>query len=494
MRTVVRRVLVLVLVAIPCIAVAKPKVAIAPLDNDDSGKVTALVVELATLHAKVTSPKLTAKSMKALDSDLTIKASRKKLRTKLDVDAVIYGSVEDDNGKKKIILAVAGKTSGAVEVSTKSLIARTFKKQLGDELAKQIAATTGAGTADDDDDDADKPTTAKADDKPAKTDKTDKTDKTSKVAKTSADDGSSSKTTRSSKHASDGDSAPAADSSGSDDKPAHKQVASDDDGSNTVSASSGDHASREIVTDRNLVSQDGLFVGAGVGAMHRTMGYIVKPISGTVMEQAPLGVSTAAAAPELDAEIYPTQLGGKGNGGGFGFALSLRQAVGLSVTDPDNSAVTASVTEAQYAVGARYRFVFGQSSIAIGVDYVMQQDAVAKTSGIDMESTSYSALGGGVTARIGFGRKVAAFAMVDGLYALSTGMEQSLSATGAFGFAAVAGADFAFTNRYGMRVQVAYDLLSDSFNQAASSQASAQGVVSATDSQLAASALFAVLY
>ena len=79
----------------------------------------------------------------------------KKLRTKLDVDAVIDGSVERDGSKMRLELTVSGRhdKESTFDLKVQSATAKTFKKELRDKLAKFIAAAGEGDAAEDDSDD-----------------------------------------------------------------------------------------------------------------------------------------------------------------------------------------------------------------------------------------------------------------------------------------------------------------------------------------------------
>ena len=53
---------------------------------------------------------------------------------------------------------------------------------------------------------------------------------------------------------------------------------------------------------------------------------------------------------------------------GIGLAATFGRTVGLSITVPGTTA-SAGIDEGHYSIGARYRFVFGQSSLAAGISY-----------------------------------------------------------------------------------------------------------------------------
>ncbi|HSN27752.1 MAG TPA: hypothetical protein VLT45_15780, partial [Kofleriaceae bacterium] len=159
------------LVAAP--ALAKPKAAVAPLEGDDDQKVSKLVADAAGDHAKVTGPERTAKAMDNLSITGFKTRDLKKLRSNLEVDVIIHGTVSKDGGKKHLALTLSGKgkQKEMVELDYKST--KTLRKQLSSALAKKLDAAAGGGNDDDADDDDDAPKRpfadkAADDDKPKK--------------------------------------------------------------------------------------------------------------------------------------------------------------------------------------------------------------------------------------------------------------------------------------------------------------------------------------
>src|SRR4051812_29184419 len=99
-----RCLLALVVIAAPMIAAAKPTVAVAPLDGDSGNKVGNVVAKEAEADS---APKDTGKQMEKLELSGTLsKKDQKKLRTKLGVDVIIQGKVEDEGDEKSVELAI----------------------------------------------------------------------------------------------------------------------------------------------------------------------------------------------------------------------------------------------------------------------------------------------------------------------------------------------------------------------------------------------------
>src|SRR5207302_1337186 len=83
------------------IALARPRVAVAPLDGDNNQRVGDVVAEAVADHAKVTPQDKVARAMDKLRVTELDKKSVKALRTRLEVDAVVHGRVEKAGAKKR---------------------------------------------------------------------------------------------------------------------------------------------------------------------------------------------------------------------------------------------------------------------------------------------------------------------------------------------------------------------------------------------------------
>lgn len=140
------------LVCLPVLALAKPKVAVAPLDGDDGGKVAEVVAEVAAEDAKVTGPKDTKRAMAKGNIDELDGKGIKKLRKKLGVDAVIHGKVEDNGTRKTLDLEVSvrGKKTERFSLTFRGHTSKKLREELREELSKRMSE--GEGNDDDDDD------------------------------------------------------------------------------------------------------------------------------------------------------------------------------------------------------------------------------------------------------------------------------------------------------------------------------------------------------
>jgi hypothetical protein len=402
-------ILLVIAVIWPALVLAKPRVAVAPLDGDPDGKVSAIVHEAAAIHAKVTSAKVVAKALKELSiKDPDTAHAAKRLRKHLEVDAVIYGKVERDGTKKNLKLSVytRGKKPDRFEIEYSKSSSKAFREQLRDELANRLAPEEN--TADD------------------------------------ADEAASAR-----KHA--------------------------DEPTNDV--------------DRNHLTQASVFADAGVGGVHRSLNYVANT-GGTK----PPPVGTGAFAFQLDAEIYPGAFDSlEGTAAAIGVFGSLNSAVGLSIAIP-GAMQSAPIDETSFALGVRYRFVFGQSSVAAGLGY-WSQSFIADRSGLtsvtqlNMADTIYKAIGPDVLLRLALTPTVGLTLQADLPLMFSSGPITGASYFGVASitsFALQGGADVALDRHFGLHFAAFFNQESLSFQTGMLS--------SATDRTIGATVAFAVMY
>lgn len=436
------------LVWLPAVALAKPKVAVAPLDGDDDSRYADAVAEEAAAHAKVTGPKPTAKAADALGlSDPNTPRSLKKLRNKLEVDAIIHGKVEKSGGKKKLVLEVSGrgKRGSAFELETKSATSKSFRKELREELAKRIAPAS-EGEAKEDADEEDKPAA-----KPAK--------------RVASDDDS----TRVRKHSDDDD-----------DSHAHKKKKHHHEDDDT----------EEPPPPRHPTTQAALILAAGPAGLHRTLTYDTTGVT------PPPAVGTASLSGQIEGEVYPGAFDTlKGPGAGFGVFGSVGKTVGLSITVPGTNA-SAPIDEMHYQIGARYRFAVGQATYAFGVSYWARKFSADRTNlmgaNLDMPDVFYKGVAPGAIAKfaasptIGIGLQVdvplmmASGEITDGMTGFGQASIISVAAEGTV--------DVALAPHYGLRFAALFDQVGLSF------QSPQRGVTGATDRSMGVTATFALLY
>jgi hypothetical protein len=458
--------------------------------------------------------------MDSLGLSTKSKRGLRTLRARLEVDAVIYGQVEHTDGKRRLELTIAsGKSSSTFQLKFTSAKSRTFRRELREQLARRIAAVEGDGT--DDADHGDDP--HGDDDRSAQRDRDrDHDDGGDRSAHRDDDrsthgDDSHGDDSHGDSHGDDshGDDSHGDDSHGDDDhrrdhdnaghgdrhdRDRHRRVASDDDPDTSVHRRRDEDDDRDedrhhrrhhhVELPRHPVTQAALWLDAGPAGAHRSLTY------GTAGGGAPPPpVGTGALGAELEAELYPGAFSTlHGAAAGFGLAASFGQSLGLAIRVPGSTA-TAPIDEGHYAVGVRYRFTFGQSSLALGVDYWAQRD-VANRGGLmnatlDMPDVNYTAVAPSVAARFPVSPKIGVLLAAELPLMLSSGPitdGKNFGLASVFAFAGEAALDVALAPHYGLRFAASYDQIGLSFRMPA------RGVTSASDSTLVGTASFAILY
>ena len=484
--------IILVTVGITASAVAKPRVAIAPLDGDSDDKISDVIAEEAGKSAKVTPPDEVGKIIESLGiRDLHSMRALKKLRVRLEVDAIVYGKLERQGSKKRLKLTVSGRAKKAVsfEVEFKTSSSKTFRKGLRDELATHIATATEGEAYDDDTDDDDEPKKKKLteDDEPKKKKLTEDDE-----PKNKHDDGAPKQ-----KH---------------DDERPKKRVAADDDSARVRKHHDDDgdddqrktHKKKRRHRDddaepagRHPTTQAALWLDAGATGVRRTLTYDTTDVT-----TPPPRVGTGAAAAQFEGEVYPLALSGSGgSGAGFGLALAVRKTVGLSIAVPGTN-VSAGIKEGQYSIGPRYRFMFGTTTLAIGVDYWRRYDyadrsALAMPGLLDMPDVEYTAVAPGAVVKVAATLKIALFLGLQVPAMLGTG---PIGAGGSYGkatavaFEAHGGLDVELATNYGVRFAAMFEQVGLAFKADPGTLAARRQVAAVTDRTMGISATFAVFY
>jgi len=391
---------------VPALAFARPKIAVAPLEGDDDGSVTAVVAEEASQHATIVDPKPTQAALARLGfSDAKGKKAQKALRKRLKVDVIIYGEVTTKGSKRKLVLEVSARNKDVteIELTLKSATSNKFREELRDELGKSLAGAEG-------------------------------------------------------------------------------QAAEDDD----------DHPLRPFrhgEGERHPITESAVWLDVGAAALHRSLTY---QTTGAASPPPPVG--TASVSGELEAEIYPLAFDTIDTpASSIGFAASVAKTVGLSIAVPGTTQ-SASIDEARYTIGARYRFHFGQTSLAVGLSY-WRQRFIADRGGLamplDMPDTDYSAVAPGAVVRIAATPKIGIMGALDIPFVLGSGgitTGTSFGQATVFGGAVEAALDYQLAPHYGLRFAGLYSQFDFLFN------APRRGVSAAVDRTMGLTATFALIY
>lgn len=474
-----RTLLAFLLVAVPALALAKPTIAVAPLEGDSGNKIAKVVAEVAEEDAKVIGPKETEKAMDKLG--LSTEMDRKdltKLRAKLDADAVVNGKLEKDGKTRTLELGVTskGRKTQKFTLTFKSSDSEKFRTELREELAKRIG---GAGAEEDEDEDE------AADRKKREDEEAASAAKRKKKLSDDDEDADRKKKKRVSDRTADNDDDDDNDRSR---KKKKKRRGGDEDEDSEDGAG--------VQAERHPVTQAAVRVHAGAAFSRRSLTY------DSIGTMPPPSLGTGAPAGRIEGEIYPGSFSTlKGTAAAIGLFGSYEMAVGLKINVP-MQANDAPISQSHAMIGARYRVAFGSSTIAFGVGYALRK-YVADRSGLtdpkslDTPDVSYKAVAPGAIARFAVTPTIGAFAGANALLVLSTGEIQTNASYGAadvFGFDLEAGVDVALAKSYGFRVAADFSQIGFKFKANPGTQASVRGVSAATDRTISLAATFAVTY
>ena len=464
---------VLVLV-LPAVAFAKPKVAVAGLDNDADGKITAVLVDAADDHASVTKPTKVEKAMDKLSLTELNKKALKKLRIELEVEVIIHGKVARENGKRHIELVLSGKGKKQMTIDIAIGSPKSLKKDLSKRLDKKIEEMTGGDEDPDDDDQPKKFSDATADDKPKKHDDDDRPKK--------HDDDDKPK-----KH--------------DDDRP-KKHVASDDEATSSDEEDTGRkhhkkrHHGGDEAPPRNPMTTGAVWADVGAEVARRTLTWSA---TGTTR---PPQVGTAAGAARIGGEVYPFAFDSPSGGqAGLGLYADYARTMGLSIAVPGTTLKT-PIKDGHYQIGARYRFVFGDTSVAVGGAYwrryyMADRSSLMMPGQLDMPDVDYTAFAPGAEARFAATPTVAAFASFDVPLVMASGDIQSAASYGkgtVIAFDVVGGVQILLGPHYALQLAGAFDQVGIKFQAQPNSLAQTRGVSAATDRSYGVNATIGILY
>jgi hypothetical protein len=534
----------LLLVAIPRLAFAEPKVAVAPLDDDD-GKVADIVGDVVAERAKLVKPGRVESAMRSMGVGVLSAKTLKKLRAKLDVDVVIYGSVEKENGTKRVSLTFAGSNKSKPRLEVEAKNEKQLRKELAGKLAKRIAtAMEGDEGSDEEDEEAAEREEAaqreaerkrqederrRAEERRKKEEEEAREREEAKRAERKRleederkreaaerkrkprGDEDEDEDDRSAQRKKRGDDRKQREDEDEDGDRKKKRVADsgedeDEDEENRTRKRLGDEDEADEDDEdrprkkrrqkRHALTQHALWLDGGAAFARRTLTYE----STGMMRPPPVGVAVPSG--RLEGELYPAAFSTlKGAVAGIGVSAVLGYTVGVGIDVPGTN-VTSSVKNAHMAIGARYRFVFGAHSIAPGVSYwrryfLADRSGLMNPDQLDMPDVDYKAIAPGVIAHIGVTPKVAAFGSLDVPLMLNSGPIQEPASYGsakilAFDFRG--GARITVAKHAALQVAAEFLQVGLAFTGQPGSKASARMVQSATDRSVGISATIGITY
>jgi hypothetical protein len=528
----------LILLLLAGTAFAKPKIAIAPIDGDKNDEVGEIIVSVAASPGRAIDPGRVGREMEKLSISKMSTKSAKKLREKLGADVVVYGKLS----KKHLELRVAGKGKAKVEIDFKSN--KDLKKQLQSKLGKELDAALEGPDSDEDDEDSASPfgggnkdrdgdkdrddedrrkrdeddKRKRDEDEQRKRDEDDKREKEERRARDEKrqreeDDKRTSKRDRDddkrgSKRDRDDDKRTSK-RDRDDDKRAAKRDRDDEDGGKRTARRDDDEDRDDEERDdedrprkkrkkqkRHPLTQAAVWLDAGPAFARRTLTY-----QGGGMTPPPR-VGTIAAAGEVEGELYPGSFSTlKGAAANIGIAAAYDRAFGLGIAVPKTT-VTTPIAQGFYWIGARYRFVFGTSSVAVGASYwrryyTADRSKLMMADQLDMPDVDYKAIAPDVTARIAAAPNVSVFAALQIPLMLTSGPIQEPMSYGPstiLAFDVRGGVQLALGSHYAVQMGLYFDQIGFKFVAKQGSLAAAREVTAATDRSFGLAATLGVFY
>jgi len=493
------RLALLALVLAPAIALAKPKVAIVPLDNDSGDVLDAVLEALDGDELQIIGPKQVARAADklGLEGDFSEK-ELKKLAKELEAQAVVQGSLST-KGANKVLhfkLFVKGKKQKGFKIEFGSAKSPKFKKALHDKMIDKLGDLGGGGGDDEDkpkkkkgDDDEDKPKKKKGgdddEDKPKKTSSDDDDDKPKKKKGGDDDD---------------------------DDKPKKKTASADDDDSAGGGGGGDDDVRAHFDVSATRPVRYALRVDAGISVTGRSLTFNSKQFTEGVGAPKPYSNAPVPGA-RVEGEIYPLAFSNpNGPAAGLGVAGMYDRTFSLTLHNALQPTTAFPATEFRWDIGARYRLAFGTKptspSLTFGFDYGHRQFKVDRANQmggviIDIPDVEYVGVIPNITFRLPFTPAVALFAKGGSLLAMRTGSIQNPEQYGQAKVTSVeasAGLDITFAKKFAVRLTGEFGLYGFAFTGNGAMANGRDGdpttpdVGGAADQYIGGAATFAVMY
>ena len=510
-----RSAVVLALVLMPAIALAKPKVAIVPIDNDEGGVQDAVVDALDSSDLDIVQPTKVARAEDklGLEGDLSEKDA-KKLGKELEAGAVVQATLST-KGSNKVLhfkLFVKGKKVKGFRIEFGSAKSAKFKKALREKLVEKVGDLGGGGDDDEDKpkkkkkgDDEDRPKKKKGggdeDENPLATKKKgggdDDEDKPKK--KGGGDDDDEDKPKK--KGGGDGDD---------EDRPHKKRTASGDDDEN------GDdeiHAHVDLEDGGGRAgTRYAMRVDAGISVTGRSLTFNSRPFTEGVGAPKPYS-NTPVPGARIEGEMYPLAFSNPNSGAaGLGIGGIYDRTFSLTLHNALQPTTAFPATEFRWQIGARYRIAFGKKStsptLTLGLDYGHRQFKVDRSNQmggivIDIPDVQYVGVIPNAVLRVPLGSAVSIIVGGGSVLATSAGSIQNPEQYGqakVTSFEAMGGLDIAIGKKFAVRLTGDFGLFGFAFTgngamaNARDGDPSTPDVGGASDRYLGGAATFAVMY
>ncbi len=464
MRTLLIVVFALGVVATP--AWAKPKVAMTPIEGDDSGKIgDAINDALDGSDVDLISPKAVTRAMDKLgyEGALNEKEARK-LGKELEVQAVVMARYEKA-GKHKVLrfkLVVGGKKGRGFKVTFNNPKNENFKTKLRDTLVERI---TGKSEA-----------VAREEDPPKKPKDEDEDEETGKGKGKGGDEEADAGKGKS-KGKGKGDDADEGDEdedTAALKKSKKKKVAVDDEG---TEPDDDEEAAIEASVRRvspHAANRVAVRLDVGVSVQNRQVTYN----SRADFPEAPKPYKNAPVpGARFETELYPLAFANpKSFAAGLGVAAEYDQTLSLTLRTTAESNTPVKATQLHWGAGLRYRLVFGgkptSPSVTLGAGigrrrFKTDRSALMNPDALDVPDSYYQYVDPGLSFRIPLAQVIALTFGGKALLIYDAGAIQKPYSYGqakVFGASAQAGLDIVLGNRFAIRLvgeltQVGFDLL-----------------------------------
>lgn len=442
------------------VASAKPRVAVTPIEGDDSGDMRDAVAD--ALDGGELDVISTGKVTKAFDKlgyegELSEKQA-KKVAKELEADAVLHGKL-GKSGKNKTLrfsLFVGGKKQRGFKVTFNNEKSPTFREKLRDKVTEKVGAT---GSEDED--------TANQDE-----------------------------------GAGDGDD----DDEGSKKKKKKKKIAREGDDPDE------DPAVEAAVARVSPHSANRVAVRVDVGASFQNRSLTFTQRANFPEGPKPYSNSYVPGA-RIEGELYPLAFGNpKSLAAGLGLAGEYDRTISLTLRTTAEPNIPVPTKQYHWAVGGRFRIPFGKSatspSVTLGVDYGKRAFSPDRTklemsSSLDVPNTTYTSVMPNLAFRIPFIPQLAFTASAKALLILNAGPIQSLDSYGrarVFGVTAQGGFDIVLGNRFAIRLvgefaQIGFSFVGNGFRTTSlDGEPDSKDIGGALDRSIGGAATLAVLY
>jgi hypothetical protein len=477
------------LLLLSSVAFAKPKVVLLAFSGDPKEEARRAVVSALADDVRFARRKDVRSALDKLELD-PMDLSEKDLRSlaaELEADAVIQATLskKEPNRLLRFKLFVRGKKVVGFKIEFGSIKSANFKEKLRDKIVEKLSEEsdrpkpTGDDKASPGDDDGEVLTPlagkAKRGDDPA----------ADKAAKKGGDED--------------------ARESGEGDEPAkgdkEKKRAADSD-----AKPNADQASAPTVRPAN---RSALRLDVGASVHRRSLSFSTRSFP-----EAPKNYSNSIVpGVRIEAQAYPLAFGSPNSiVGGLGLGGLFDQTLLLKVTPEVQPGTKLPVTERRFAIGPRFRYVFGAASTSPSVtaainyakrSFVVNRAKLESGNTLDLPDVDYSGGDIGVEARIPIGGRIAVLA--GGTFVLLTtagpiekpdqyGEARVIAAQG------MAGLDVALTSRFAVRLTAEFAQYGFTFkgngaqSNARDGDPSTPDVGGAADRYLSGAATFAVHY